>query len=228
MLPCTPIKHQFKATCWAFGPIATIETLLLCRGIRLPQSNLPIVFSEQQLVDCLGVMKTPNRVGGKSEESFDYASTNPLFLLSEYPYHTANLGNCQSPSNRLPVLSTHVKIEPRFSIHEFEQQLFTLLSRQTPVLINVNHSNMPSFRHLSASSAHIQSTDDANSDGNLNQVHAVCVIGARNGYWVIKNSWGPSWGDEGFFYIRFSSNAMNMCNHPAIYPVLNREFKLLR
>jgi C1A family cysteine protease len=36
-------------------------------------------------------------------------------------------------------------------------------------------------------------------------LHAVCVVGYDDGEgcWVVKNSWGPDWGEDGFFRIEY-------------------------
>lgn len=47
--------------------------------------------------------------------------------------------------------------------------------------------------------------------GNLDGSHAICIVGFNdnngNGYWICKNSWGPNWGMQGYFFI-----AYNQCN----------------
>lgn len=50
---------------------------------------------------------------------------------------------------------------------------------------------------------------------NLNR-HAVLLVGATNTYWLIKNSWGPDWGENG--YIRISpGNSCGLCSQAAPY-----------
>lgn len=36
--------------------------------------------------------------------------------------------------------------------------------------------------------------------------HAVVIIGYTPTHWIIKNSWGTGWGQNGFAYVNKSSN----------------------
>ena len=53
--------------------------------------------------------------------------------------------------------------------------------------------------------------------------HAVEMVGwgiAATGleYWILKNSWGPGWADDGFFYIRAGSNVADIESNRILYP----------
>ncbi len=47
--------------------------------------------------------------------------------------------------------------------------------------------------------------------------HAVALVGIKNGVWLIKNSWGPWWGDEGFIRLA-KGNTCGVCR-AASYPI---------
>lgn len=59
------------------------------------------------------------------------------------------------------------------------------------------------------------SSDYSSSETNL---HAVLVVGYTPTYWILKNSWGPGWGDDGYFYLPRGVNACGLTNFMT-YPI---------
>ncbi|CAL6077543.1 Cathepsin_L [Hexamita inflata] len=61
-----------------------------------------------------------------------------------------------------------------------------------------------------------------------NMDHAVTIVGygTKNGkqVWVIKNSWGTGWGDNGFFFIEIGSNSY--CTEQYAYTVIPKNFNM--
>jgi len=49
------------------------------------------------------------------------------------------------------------------------------------------------------------------TSGTLAGYHAVCVVGysERDQCWIVKNSWGPGWGDAGWFKIGYGECEMD-------------------
>jgi C1A family cysteine protease len=48
-----------------------------------------------------------------------------------------------------------------------------------------------------------------NCKPNVTEDHAVLLVGYTPKYWIVKNSWGPNWGENG--YIRISKNIGSNC-----------------
>lgn len=48
--------------------------------------------------------------------------------------------------------------------------------------------------------------------------HGVLVVGATKDYWFVKNSWGASWGIQGFIKVRLG-NTCSICEYP-YFPIL--------
>jgi C1A family cysteine protease len=41
--------------------------------------------------------------------------------------------------------------------------------------------------------------------------HAVTIVGYTSEAWIVKNSWGPGWGEKGYFRIRMSKDSTGIC-----------------
>ena len=55
-----------------------------------------------------------------------------------------------------------------------------------------------------------------------NANHGVLVVGINNqeGYWLVKNTWGTSWGENGYIRLaKGTGNACGICTYPS-YPIL--------
>ena len=48
--------------------------------------------------------------------------------------------------------------------------------------------------------------------------HGVLVVGATKDYWLIKNSWGVEWGDNGYIKVK-RGNTCSICEYP-YFPIL--------
>ena len=46
--------------------------------------------------------------------------------------------------------------------------------------------------------------------------HAIVIVGFKDDHWIIKNSWGTYWGDEGYLLAARGGNFCNMTRQPQI------------
>lgn len=169
-----------------------------------------IELSEQQLVDC----STDNHgcSGGLMDKAFEYIIENKgLATEADYPYRHEE-GTCDNQKEKA-VAATISKYEdlPKGD----EQALLQAVSNQ-PVSVCVDASGR---------AFHFYKSGVLNADCGNNCDHGVAVVGfgtaeEENGakYWLIKNSWGETWGESG--YIRILRDA-GLCGiaTAASYPV---------
>jgi C1A family cysteine protease len=192
----SPVKNQGSCgSCWAFSTVAAIEG-----AYAIATKNLT-TFSEQQLVDCNTVNEGCN--GGWPHEALEYIIDNNGINTDKcYPY-TGRDGKCKyNPSCVGTVVSSYYNVT---SGNE-TSLLYAVL--QAPVSVAVFASSSK-FRFYGGGVLQVP-----NCPKRVDELdHAVTAVGYgvlnNTKYWLIKNSWGKSWGEGG--YIKMARDADNMC-----------------
>jgi len=193
----TPMKNQGQCgSCWAFSAVAALEGCTFIKEKRLTG------LSEQNLVDCSTSYGNYGCNGGLMTKSFDYIIKNGGIDTEEsYPY-TARDETCKyNPANIGATMRSYTNIK-----QGDENDLQDKVS-QTPTSVAID-AGQTSFRFYSSGVYY----DAKCSSYQLN--HGVTAVGwgvDQSGatYWIVKNSWGTTWGDKG--YILMSRNRSNNC-----------------
>ena len=180
-----PVKNQGSCgSCWAFSTVANLEGLYY---IKYGQHKR---FSEEMLVDCDTTDSACN--GGLMEYAFDWIKSNGgLMLEGDYAY-TGKKGTCKSDSSKYAVKVTGYK---KLSSDD-ETDILNYLVETGPLAIAVNADPLQNYN--SGIASYSKSTCDPSG---IN--HAVNLVGygVENGtkYWLVRNSWGADWGEDGYF-----------------------------
>ena len=168
-------------------------------------------FSEQQLIDCVNNGQDTCDSGGSMYDTYSYflqPSAGQVYpeLLSAYAYTAASGGGCQySQANAL----SNVKFSSYVSIPTNSETALVTASNSIPAIAVAIDASSQAFQFYSTGV--LTDTTCGNAEGDLD--HAVTVVGygttSGQDYWIVKNSWGTSWGMSGYVLMRRNYN--NMC-----------------
>ncbi|CAH8487673.1 unnamed protein product [Schistosoma curassoni] len=189
------VKIQGKCgACWAFSAAGALEGQLKNR------TGTFVELSPQQLIDCSHSFGNHGCLGGDMNNAFRYVEKDGIQSEESYPYLTKE-GKCQHiKSSSLTYSKSIIEIK----LND-EEQLKYVLYEHGPVSAGINVEQ----QFMRYKNGIYQSQSCSSTEVN----HAVLIVGygEENGvqYWIIKNSWGTSWGEDG--YVRIRRNYNNMC-----------------
>eukprot|EP00697_Spironema_sp_BW2_P014718 gnl/Spiro4/5245_TR2649_c0_g1_i1.p1 gnl/Spiro4/5245_TR2649_c0_g1~~gnl/Spiro4/5245_TR2649_c0_g1_i1.p1 ORF type:complete len:354 (-),score=68.56 gnl/Spiro4/5245_TR2649_c0_g1_i1:96-1127(-) len=196
----TPVKDQQQCgSCWSFSVSGNIEGQWFLKQGKL------VSLSEQEIVDCSkSCLAPPNQglcnagCGGglpwlAYNDIISKGGLNGLTTEAAYPYVGVDQ-TCKTNVTAAAKISSWVAVGTDVSIIQ------AYLAAHGPLSITLNANMLFSY------SSGIITGTPSDCPGSQSD-HAVLLVGygkdAASGvdYWIVKNSWNTSWGDQGYFKI---------------------------
>ena len=200
------VKNQEACgSCWAFSTTGSLESAYLIQGKEFK------TLSEQELVDCSRDYGNYGCNGGIMSAAFDYIIDNWIATEKDYPY-TARDGTCHPNQQKERFEARSYKTLRNANVNG----LMDMLDKQ-PVSVAIEVQQ--DFMHYSSG---VYQSLNKRCGSRLN--HGVLAAGydmtASKPYFLVKNSWGELWGEEGFIKMAIGkgSGTCGIANPAAVAP----------
>jgi C1A family cysteine protease len=199
----TPVKNQGQCwSCWAFSTAGTLESW---HAIKNGGPSALVSLSEQELVDCAND-QCYGCSGGWPYKAMEFVEQNGLCSESGYPYEGQDqpcaMSQC-TPVIKPGDLTGYTQMATE------DDMTTALLDGPISVLVEADQAAFQFYQS--------GVMDDPSCGTQID--HAIINVGlsmsqGANGYWIVKNSWGASWGDNGYIMIARDVNECGISTTP--------------
>merc|ERR1711972_276327 len=231
----TPVKNQGQCgSCWAFSATEAIESQMILQS----GGKYDFTLSPQQITSCTpstGAYGCQGCNGGFTEGAYEYVKSAPGLANGFYiPYEqsltqteptlvcpTAKVnqitGEYEQLSGSYATVSGYsYAVKPCTSGACAHQDLTALAAalEKSPLSVCVNAGVWNDY------TGGVLTAAACGSMGADSQDHCVMAVGfnatAPTPYWIVRNSWATTWGEQGYIYLEMAKNTCGLADDVTI------------
>jgi hypothetical protein len=231
----TPVKNQGQCgSCWAFSATEAIESQLILQT----GEKYDFTLSPQQIASCApnsGSYPCGGCQGGFTEGAYEYVKSAPGLANGFYIPYEQSLTQSEStkvcPTAKVDQIDGEYKelsgsyaqisgysyaVTPCTSGACTNQNLkgFAAALEKTPLSVCVNAGVWNDY------TGGVLTAAACGSMGADSQDHCVMAVGfnstAATPYWIVRNSWATTWGEDGYIYLEMAKNTCGLADDATI------------
>ena len=208
----TPVKDQGQCgSCWAFSATEAVESAYVLAG------NEQVIMAPQELVDCSkGLFSNHGCSGGWYYYAYDWLKKHKTMKETDYAYVSGGTGQATSCAYEESLGVTNVSGYSKVKKHTDSIKAAIQI---TPVNVAVAAGNNV-FRNYKSGIV-------TEADGCPTRIdHAIVAVGygyeGDQGYYIVRNSWNTTWGDQGYIKIGMANGKKGVCgiNQKVYFPII--------
>ena len=178
----------------AFGAATIFTTIDNLQSLYYLKKGNFVTLSQQMLMDCVSNIQMISYI-------FQWLKENGIESDADYPY-SGRIGTCQAdPSKYIDMIITGYK---QLNSPADEEEMKEFLYETSPLIVGLNGTPLQTY-----SGGIIDKTSSECPSSELNHVGILVGYGhddaSGKDYWIVKNSWGEKWGENGYFRIKRGS-----------------------
>ena len=194
----SPVKDQgICGSCYSFAAVAAAESAIL-----ISKGYFNVDLSEQQIIDCTGRFGNGGCKGGYKDRSLRYIQQFGLVAEKTYPYGQIRNNICNYSKGTFKV-SRVMMVNGCANLRK--------AVRKAPIAVSL-YAGGENWKNYESGIL------SCPNDAEIN--HAVLLVGYTSQlHWIVKNSWGTTWGEKGYAKIDVLQNC-NICKKIGVQPFL--------